>query len=213
MTTGRRGRERGGPQLDAVPSFISLVPFHTRPTIKRIPDGLAGGPLRCQRRPRRRRRRRCRPGRSGGSGGSLVKANLVLIQSIWRRERNNLNAARAEGGREERESSLSSVAPRSFARKDQLVQSDPVPMSVNGHYTVWTLQMTDPPRTRVSAMPPVSSCPRRLTSSTTITSGSSNNNKRSIITAATMVPVAAGSSTIPRQRQPLPPPLAWHLTT
>ncbi len=33
-------------------------------------------------------------GRSvGASGGSLVKANLVLIQSIWRRGRNNLNGA------------------------------------------------------------------------------------------------------------------------
>ena len=113
--TSRKGR--GGPQLDAVPSFISLVPFHTRPTIKRIPDGLAGGPLRCQRRPRRRRRR-CRPGRSGGSGGSLVKANLVLIQSIWRRERNNLNAARAKGGKRGR-----AVAPQ--------LRLDPLPERIN----------------------------------------------------------------------------------
>ena len=116
--TSRKGRGRGGgPQLDAVPSFISLVPFHTRPTIKRIPDGLAGGPLRCQRRPRRRRRHR-RPGRSGGSGGSLVKANLVLIQSIWRRERNNLNAARAEGGKRGR-----AVAPQ--------LRLDPLPERIN----------------------------------------------------------------------------------
>ena len=117
--TSSKGRGRGeGPQLDAVPSFISLVPFHTRPTIKRIPDGLAGGPLRCQRRPRRRRRRRRRPGRSGGSGGSLVKANLVLIQSIWRRERNNLNAARAKGGRRGR-----AVAPQ--------LRLDPLPERIN----------------------------------------------------------------------------------
>ena len=115
--TSRKGRG-GGPQLDAVPSFISLVPFHTRPTIKRIPDGLAGGPLRCQRRPRRRRRRRRRPGRSGGSGGSLVKANLVLIQSIWRRERNNLNAARAERGGRGR-----AVAPQ--------LRLDPLPERIN----------------------------------------------------------------------------------
>jgi hypothetical protein len=47
-----------------------------------------------------------------------VKANLVLIQSIWRRERNNLNAAggaAVEDGAEGR----ASVGPGWFARSEQ----------------------------------------------------------------------------------------------
>ena len=159
-----------------------------------------------------------------------MKANLVLIQSIWRRERNNLNAARAGRGRGtegEGEQSLSCAlilcpeGPTQSVR--QALGFFRQPPSLNEHdSTLRTLQMTAALRTRISAMP-VPSCPHRLTSfiRPTITTGSSSssNNNHSRITAATMVPAAAaavaGSSTITRlRRRPLRPlPLAWRLTT